>query len=351
MTSPAPVVIVGGGIMGSACSYYLRKRGIESIIIEQCAVACHSSGKAGGFLAENWCRGETGKLAKLSFSLHNEIWKESIENGEDLGYRKLNAVEQDVGSPNTAMIDNTCMQVLPYHLTSYLSKSAKAIITETITSIDLNASSTNIEALNCKSGTSIPVGDAKVVFCLGPWSYKLTQWLPSLYKFPSKTWDAFHTSLVHSGLQQTEKEGSQAIFTEDNLEVYPRGAGTMYSCCEDKWSSAKELPDDPRDFSPSEESKKHILDSLNKLHFSEKVSSESVVKEQSCCLPQFGSAAPTIGKLQSLNAWIACGHSCWGILNGPATGKVLSEMIENNSPDSTFIDASQFTPEVHRLNA
>ena len=28
-----------------------------------------------------------------------------------------------------------------------------------------------------------------------------------------------------------------------------------------------------------------------------------------------------------LNADACAGHSCWGILNGPATGKALAEMI------------------------
>ena len=349
MSSPAPVVIVGGGVIGSACSYYLHKRGIASVIVEQCSVACHSSGKAGGFLAENWCRGETGKLAKLSFGLHKELWKESSEQNCNLGYRNLNAVEQDVGSPNTAMIDNTCMQVLPYELTTYLSKAAKSIISETVVSLQFDSSSKNIISLCCKSGTKIPVSDAKVVFCLGPWAYKLTQWMPSLYSFPTKTWDAHHASMVHSGLDQTDAEESQAIFTGDNIEVYPRGNGDMYSCCEDKWNSATDLPDDPREMIPSKESKDFILSSLNKLNFKNKVPPESIIKEQCCCIPQFGSAHPTIGKLGLLNAWIACGHSCWGILNGPATGLVLSEMIQNNNSDSTFVDASVFSPEVHRL--
>jgi len=37
---------------------------------------------------------------------------------------------------------------------------------------------------------------------------------------------------------------------------------------------------------------------------------------------------PAIGKLPSApGVYVGTGHSCWGILNGPATGKALAELI------------------------
>ena len=38
---------------------------------------------------------------------------------------------------------------------------------------------------------------------------------------------------------------------------------------------------------------------------------------------------PLIGKIPGYaGAFIATGHSCWGILNGPATGECLAQMIQ-----------------------
>ena len=49
---------------------------------------------------------------------------------------------------------------------------------------------------------------------------------------------------------------------------------------------------------------------------------------QSCYLPLTPDGAPAIGRLSSApGVYVGTGHSCWGILNGPATGKALAELI------------------------
>lgn len=58
-SDPINVVICGGGIIGVSTAYYLsKKRNIGDItIIEPYRIAGCASGKAGGFLAWNWCDG------------------------------------------------------------------------------------------------------------------------------------------------------------------------------------------------------------------------------------------------------------------------------------------------------
>ena len=64
------VVICGGGIIGAACAYYLSRAGVTHItIVERASIACHASGKAGGFLARDW----GGTFALQSFDLHAEL--------------------------------------------------------------------------------------------------------------------------------------------------------------------------------------------------------------------------------------------------------------------------------------
>jgi len=52
---------------------------------------------------------------------------------------------------------------------------------------------------------------------------------------------------------------------------------------------------------------------------------------------------PAIGLIPNYHGklYIAAGHSCWGILNAPATGKNLAELIVHGN---SAIDLSPFDP-------
>jgi hypothetical protein len=50
-------VSCGGGVIGAYTAYFLARRGIDVIVIERTEVAAAASGKAGGFLALDWCAG------------------------------------------------------------------------------------------------------------------------------------------------------------------------------------------------------------------------------------------------------------------------------------------------------
>src|SRR5215471_5786670 len=81
------IVICGGGAIGVAIAYFLSRRGAEPIVIERHAVAGAASGKSGGFLALDWCRGSSlDRLARRSFALHAEL---AEKLGNPWGYRRL----------------------------------------------------------------------------------------------------------------------------------------------------------------------------------------------------------------------------------------------------------------------
>src|SRR5215212_1928009 len=86
---PMHVVICGGGVIGACTAYFLRRRGIEVTVVERSAVASSASGKAGGFLALDWCTGSAlDALARRSFALHASLHKE-VEG--DWAYQRMTA--------------------------------------------------------------------------------------------------------------------------------------------------------------------------------------------------------------------------------------------------------------------
>src|SRR5438105_205527 len=81
------VIICGAGVIGASIAYFLSRRGIKAIVVERTGVACAASGKAGGFLARDWCDGTPlQSLARFSFDLHAQLVQQI---GDDWGYRRL----------------------------------------------------------------------------------------------------------------------------------------------------------------------------------------------------------------------------------------------------------------------
>src|ERR1700761_7015882 len=83
------VVICGGGVIGACIAYFVRRRGIDIIVVERAEVAAAASGKAGGFLARDWCAGTSlDALARRSFHLHGTLVHELAG---DWAYQRMSA--------------------------------------------------------------------------------------------------------------------------------------------------------------------------------------------------------------------------------------------------------------------
>lgn len=104
-----------------------------------------------------------------------------------------------------------------------------------------------------------------------------------------------------------------------------------------------QLPEDPSTIQPRAESIEFLTS------FAKTVSSElldaKIEKKQACYLPcSIGDGIPLIGEVPGTNnsLFIATGHSCWGILNAPATGLCMAELIMDGKSGS--VNLSPFDP-------
>jgi glycine/D-amino acid oxidase-like deaminating enzyme len=121
-------------------------------------------------------------------------------------------------------------------------------------------------------------------------------------------------------------------------EVFPRADGTTYVCA---ISSESPLPVDPGDVAPD-------LGAIDRLQamcsrLSPVLADAKIVARQACYRPVTQDGLPLIGAVPSLKgAYVATGHSVWGILNAPATGEAMAELIVDGA--ARTVDLAPFDP-------
>jgi len=61
------------------------------------------------------------------------------------------------------------------------------------------------------------------------------------------------------------------------------------------------------------------------------------------CRPCFPDSRPVIGRAPGVNGmWLAIGHAHWGLTLGPATGRLIAEMMAGETP---YIDPAPYRAE------
>ena len=353
------VLIVGGGVIGSATAYYLARAGAEVTVIERTCIACAASGKSGGFLALDWCDGSPlEQLARRSFELHARLPEEV---GGDWGYRRMEAyggtyrrierardrrpndrvkwVADGVAVGSLIGTSETTAQVDPGRFTRGLMQAASRKGAEVriarVETILREPATGRVRGIRA-DGEDMPA-DA-VVIAMGPWTMMAAAWLPLPRVFGLKG----HSLIYETGDAVT----AQALFLEHRdaggasaPEIFPRADGTTYIC---GISSENPVPDDPAEVAADP----GAIDRLQAIaeDVSPLLAWSPVLARQACFRPLTRDGLPLIGAVPGAEgAYVATGHSVWGILNAPATGEALAELILSGK--TTGVDLSPFRPD------
>jgi glycine/D-amino acid oxidase-like deaminating enzyme len=347
------VLICGGGVVGASIAYFLSRRGVEVTVIERTGLACAASGKSGGFLAFDWCDGmPLAPLARRSFVLHARL---AQEIGDDWNYRPLTTYGGSMGLRRHAGVHGlnwlsagvsidrrlgsagTTAQVHPGKFTAAMMRAAQA------QGATLRLG--QMTGVVCRGSrvAGVEVDDETIesdafVIAMGPWSILATQWLPLPAVYGLKG----HSLVFDTGT----KVPPEALFLEvreaagqvQSPEVFPRSDGTTYVCA---ISSESPLPLDPTRVSPDVGAIERLEQMCNRM--SPVLAASKILTRQACYRPVTRDGLPLIGRVPGVEgAYVATGHSVWGILNAPATGEAMAELIIDGVAHS--VDLSPFDP-------
>ncbi len=353
------VLICGGGVIGASVAYFLSLRQVEAVVIERVALASAASGKSGGFLARDWCDGSPlAPLARRSFEVHATL----AENlGGAWGYRRLDTLgviasaRHDVGAfrrleppdwlgPDAAVqarlgTTETTAQIDPAEFTKGMM--AAAVDRGARLQIGCVTGITRAADRSTASGFIVDgeklAGDA-VVIAMGPWSALAGQWLPL---------PAVYGLKGHSLVFRNEMPISpQALFVELEAEdgtvhapeIFPRPDGTTYVC---GLPSEAALPADPSDVAPDSGAYETLRAMTARL--APKLAAGKLLTAQTCYRPVVRDGLPLVGRVPGVaEAYVATGHSVWGMLNGPATGEAMAELIVDGA--ASTVDIAPFDP-------
>ncbi|WP_217913862.1 NAD(P)/FAD-dependent oxidoreductase [Miltoncostaea marina] len=352
------IVVCGAGAIGASVAYFLTRRGARPVLVDRARPAAAASGKAAGFLALDWNAGTPlDELARASFGLHRRLAEEL--GAERLGYRPMDALmtaaadegdlERHRRLPNPAWLDGnvvaheviggaeTTAQVDPRRFTTAMVEEAVAAGAELVTGV--------VEGLafggpdGAVSGVVVdgaPRPADVVVLALGPWTSRAQRWLALPQVFGTKS-----ASLVLGA-----DVPAQAVFSEYvgpgrgrmTVEIYPRAGGVVYVSGQPEHGS---LPDDPDEIEPTDRACAE-LHRIAGVHSSALRDAE-VVARSACYRPLTVDGVPLIGPVPGApGTYLATGHASWGILNAPATGRMVAEMILDGA--SRSVDAAPFAP-------
>jgi len=355
MTSPRHVIVCGAGVVGASVAYFLARRGVRVTVVERTGVACAASGKSGGFLALDWCDNTVVEgLARASFVLHAELARELAA---DYGYRRMDtymvAARETGRAPGghrvaaPPWIDGPAMVAGAIGTTETTAQVHPARFTEALLAAAQAHGATMrrgvVEAVVVRDGTArgVVVGgetleaDA-IVLAMGPWTGRVGG-----VRLPP-----IHGLKGYSVTLAAPDVPAHALFVDYRTadggalepEIIPRPDGTVYVC---GMADPQPLPESADGVLVSEAGCAVLARAAGRV--SAALAAAAITRRQACYRPVTDDGVPLIGAVPGARgAYVATGHGPWGMLNAPATGLALAELITDGA--ARTVDLEPFDP-------
>jgi glycine/D-amino acid oxidase-like deaminating enzyme len=258
---------------------------------------------------------------------------------KDLDWLDAHSVSgyDEMGDPSTTA------QVHPYLFTTSMAQLAEEsgvkIVYGSATSINTgkDGSVESVSYTSKEHGTSETLPATQVILSAGPWTQKVWPKVPisalrahSVTIRPSKPISAYavFTSITlpkdfyaHSNTPDRAVNRSNQTVTP---EIYARPNNEAYACGEG--DHLVPLPATTDLVEVDEQRCQDVVDYVSSI--SDELRDGEVTARQACYLPNVDDGGgPLIGSTSVKGLVIAAGHTCWGIQNAPATGKLVSEIV------------------------
>ena len=243
-----------------------------------------------------------------------------------------------IGTP-----ENTA-QVHPHQFTTSMADLAVdkgvKIIFGTVSEIKSTASGYSISYTAKDSNDSKTVTATDVVLAAGPWTICLLDNAPisavrahSVTIRPSRPTSAY-AIFTSISLPRDFREGVKSRAQYVTPEIYARPNNEMYA-----WEEGDRLvplPETAADVTVDDKRCQNIIDYVSSV--SDELRDGKVLTRQACYLSQVdGGGGPLIGPTNKKGFWLAAGHTCWEIQNGPGTGKLMSEFVMDGEASSATV--------------
>ncbi|KAK6956756.1 hypothetical protein Daesc_002036 [Daldinia eschscholtzii] len=228
-------------------------------------------------------------------------------------------------------------------------KGVKIVTGARVTSINKTADGKSVESVTYeKDGKEERLPTTDCVVAAGPWTRRLLPEIPVtaarahsvVIKTPKpvSAYALFTSIMLPVGFPTpTPKDSRGAPGAQRPLrgqqivepEIYARPDGTAYAC--GPTDDIVELPQTTAEVEVDVARCEDIIYQVGGI--SDDLGKDGqVLAKQACYLPQGGPYIGPVGHTKGLV--VAAGHTCWGIQNAPATGKLVSEIILDGKPKS-----------------
>ncbi|KAK8212538.1 FAD dependent oxidoreductase [Phyllosticta capitalensis] len=367
-------------------------------LLEATQIASGASGKAGGLLGL-WAYPSC--IVPLSYRLHKEL-ADKYNGAERWGYRGVHCgqiemkgrpIAQDKGASSTEKNESVSLhkrtqealgrlraagvpkeldwvvpeevrsydamgdpddtaQVHPYQFTTSMARLAEEkgvkIVYGSVK--DIQSSGDNVEGVTFTpkdGGETQTLPADKVVISAGPWTRNVFPKAPisatrahSVVIKPTRPVSnyALFTSIELPSSNGSGKGGWRGASETVAPEIYARPGQEIYACGDG--DRLVPLPKTSDKVEVDEQRCQDVIEYVSAI--SDELRDGEIMAKQACYLPNVsrGSGGPIIGELSSIKGVVmAAGHTCWGIQNGPATGKLVSEIVWDGKAKSANISS------------